>query len=64
MTTNQRLARLMRARGLSVRAVAAMLDRSEHTVRAWLKPPTSKSHRRCPKYAVWYLETLKRTRAA
>jgi hypothetical protein len=53
---NDELRSLMQANGLNIQAVAAHLDVSEHTVHAWTKPPSSKSHVKCPKIRV---DTLK-----
>jgi hypothetical protein len=35
---------------------AAILGVSPHTIKSWIKPPTSKSHHRCP---AWAVELLK-----
>jgi transcriptional regulator with XRE-family HTH domain len=45
---SDRLRAIMRRHGLSVADVAALLCVSRHTVQSWLRPATSKAHRRMP----------------
>ncbi len=39
---------IMRRHGLRIADVAALLGVSRHTVTAWLRPPSSRAHRRMP----------------
>jgi DNA-binding transcriptional regulator YiaG len=44
------------AAGLTYAQAAEVIGVSVSTVHSWLKPPTSKSHHKCPKWAVDYLK--------
>lgn len=48
MLTNDQLRQLIAEHDLTVDDVAALIGKSADTVKSWLKPPTSKSHRRMP----------------
>jgi hypothetical protein len=47
---------LMAEREINNETAASLIGVSQHTVDAWLKPKTSKSHHHCP---AWALEILK-----
>jgi len=58
MTTNDKLKQLMDELQMDRESVAEALSVSVWAVEAWLKPPTSKSHRKCPSMALTCLRAL------
>lgn len=57
-TTNQQLHQLMDELEMDRESVAEALSVSVWAVDAWLKPPTSKSHRKVPTMALQLLRAL------
>lgn len=58
MTTNQQFKQLIDELHMDRESVAEALSVSVWAVEAWLKPPTSKSHRKCPSMALTALRAI------